>query len=639
MKQLEQKLTAPIETSADAITPVEAIKVDPIESDQQQERKNKAQDLKKFKQTDKLIKAITDLSTLTKKKADDEKKDKTPKTVLGFLGKMAKEGVKSTVGGLKDGLLSKVGLGKNQAIGGFLAERKKAKLEDLQSKVDFRSKIAAHTEGGRALQAKINEASVKDKDGNIKDPKAVRKLEEQLTRRSSRLQSVHEGRSKQIEKLQDEKSAVTSKGMTYSDKSEAVLQRKKSKQETRFMSKDQKETYTLEKEADREWERSRSEEVKKKKAYALRIKQGIKKDKMATAKVEPAPKAKAVTEPDELDRAYSQAERAGDKVSMMLIEKARSQRDSSKTEIKKTKESGVAPVAKESGVAPVAKESIQATNSDDLLDINEKQLAALNKLVAAASVTEEDKLEAKKPETNSIVKVVEKEKPKEEKGIFDSLTDMLKGMIPGFDVLTKLPSMFSAIAPALSAIAPAAGVAAAGTAGYMFGKHVVNPALDSAAEAITGTKGETVGTALYKGVDKIASVFGGSDEDKQKEAELQSYQKHYNKKVSDGTLTPKLAAFFEKQGIKVDKSKITEPVAKVEAPAETPREVQAAELSKATTTATEIAKTEAARTSAPAASNTSNNTTINNTTNTTRINPPARNFDPTYNERLRSSFA
>lgn len=623
MKQLEQKPVAPIEAPPLSITPIE--KQETIDSSQGQERKTKAQDLKKFKQTDKLIKAITDLSTLTKKKTDDEKKDKAPTTIRGFLVKMAKEGVKSTVGGMKEGLLSKVGLGKNQALGGFLAERKKVKLEDLQSKVDFRSKIAAHTEGGRALQKQINEASVKDKDGNIKDPKAVRKLEEQLTRRAGRLQAVHEGRSKQIEKLQDEKSAVTSKGMTYSDKSEAVLQRKKSKQETRFMSKDQKETYELDQEASKHWKKVQEDELKEKKLAALQAKKNG--GDGTTGRGSSFLTGTATVAPVEKKISVAPREGAPTEDMMTALERKIAEADK----------------AQYPHLYP--KEDTPVTHSDDLLDINEKQLAALNKLVAATTVTEEDKLEAKKPETNTIVKEQAKTKEEKKGGIFDSLTDMLKGMIPGFDILTKLPSMFSVITPVLSALAPAAGVAAAGTAGYMFGKHVVNPALDSTAEAITGTKGETVGTALYKGVDKIAGVFGKSDEDKAQEAqETQLLKMGIERLEQDKPLVPMLKAVLEKNKDKLspvqrEKLSSAKMAGRVEKKEDTPREVQTAELSRATATATEIAKTEATKTVAPVASNTSNNTTINNTTNTTRINPPARNFDPTYNERLRSSFA
>lgn len=68
----------------------------------------------------------------------------------------------------------------------------------------------------------------------------------------------------------------------------------------------------------------------------------------------------------------------------------------------------------------------------------------------------------------------------------------------------------------------AGGVAAAGTAGYAVGEYIANPILNKGAELVTGTKGETVGGALYTGVDKFMGLFGRSDADKMKEAEQQA---------------------------------------------------------------------------------------------------------------------
>lgn len=601
MKQLEQKTISPIEAPNTAVVSVMPITAS-SESEQALGIKEKAQDLKKFKQTDKLIKAITDLSTLTKKKVDAEKKD-TPKTVLGFLGSLAKGKLKEVTGNMTQGLLGKVGLGKNQAIGGYLAERKKLKLEDLQSKADFRTKIATHTEVGRELTQKIKEAK---KTGS---PTDVRQLEEQLTGHSLNMQAERTKRTAKIEKMQKEKSEVTSLGMNYAGEEE--LQSQQSKQDTQFMTEEQKEKHTLEQKAARAYSKAEEAKSKDKKLAALHLEEGGiqpsagergKQFLTGTAKI-------SITEPK--------------KISAPAREGAPSQNDYDVLERKIAEQ-----LAKESGAGP-----------KELIDVNEKQLEALNKLVAATTVSEEDKLEAKKQETNTIVK--EQAKPKEEPkgGLLDSLKDMLMSKIPGKDLLTKLPKMLPALTSGLSAMAPAAGVAAAGTAGYMIGKHVVNPLLNAGAEAITGTKGETVGTAVYKGVDKVTGWFGSSDEDKQKEAVQKANQDLYNKRVETGTLTPKSAEFFEKMGIKVDKSKIST-VSGIEKPITATREIQTAALEQSTSEAASIAAKETAGSNkGPAVVDASVKSVTNNNTIQTRPTPPVRNFEPTFNSRLKSQFA
>lgn len=76
---------------------------------------------------------------------------------------------------------------------------------------------------------------------------------------------------------------------------------------------------------------------------------------------------------------------------------------------------------------------------------------------------------------------------------------------------TKLTGIVSNTAGAfgrfLPMLARGAGVIGAGIAGFEIGDKIINPLLNKASEAITGTKGETLGTALY-------GLLNGSDEEK-----------------------------------------------------------------------------------------------------------------------------
>jgi hypothetical protein len=108
----------------------------------------------------------------------------------------------------------------------------------------------------------------------------------------------------------------------------------------------------------------------------------------------------------------------------------------------------------------------------------------------------------------------------------------------------RFAGMAAPAAGAISSVAlPAAALATAGFAGYKAGEWL--------------NENTNVQSNIADGVDKVKGWFGNSDEDKQKEADKKSAQDLYEKRVKEGKLTTKSAEFFEKQGIKVDKSKIT----------------------------------------------------------------------------------
>jgi hypothetical protein len=105
-------------------------------------------------------------------------------------------------------------------------------------------------------------------------------------------------------------------------------------------------------------------------------------------------------------------------------------------------------------------------------------------------------------------------------------------------------------------------VGAAGAAGYAVGEYVVNPLLNKGAEAITGQKGATVGSALYDGVGKLQSMGflpGQSDAQKQQQSEQRAWQSSYQSKIStQGFITKKQADMYRSNGVQVDNSKIKE---------------------------------------------------------------------------------
>lgn len=157
---------------------------------------------------------------------------------------------------------------------------------------------------------------------------------------------------------------------------------------------------------------------------------------------------------------------------------------------------------------------------DELVKLNEEQLAQLRKIVGALSETQEDRFEKADKAPTPISE--KKEEKKEEKGL--SLIDTLMEKLGGLKSLAgvagtagrAIASLGAKVAPML---APAAGVAAAGAGGYFIGDKVNKMVINPAMEKLTGTQGETLGTAIYGAVDKVAGWFGKSDADKLKAME------------------------------------------------------------------------------------------------------------------------
>lgn len=279
---------------------------------------------------------------------------------------------------------------------------------------------------------------------------------------------------------------------------------------------------------------------------------------------------------------------------------------------------------------------------EELSKISEDQLRELIRIADALDENEmEDKeklLETVEEKASIVEKDVEKKSPMKsllEKGMslfrsgFKGLSSVLsKGLQFLAGGLTRLLGPIASMLPSLmSALAPAVGVAAAGAAGYMVGTHVVNPALNKAAEAITGVEGETVGTGIYTAVDNIAgSKLGNmlgfkSDAQKMEESETKALVEMGNAKIAKGEkVSPTIAKAMVKSGIPVLADQIAErPVkqetrAKItEAVEKTADQVDSAPTSKASTSVV----------NAPTVVN-------NSTSNTTITHKPIRNEEPSY---------
>jgi hypothetical protein len=116
-------------------------------------------------------------------------------------------------------------------------------------------------------------------------------------------------------------------------------------------------------------------------------------------------------------------------------------------------------------------------------------------------------------------------------GIFSTIKDMILGKLlmgktaiggaigkAGGAVLqagkAALPAIGKGLLHGAKFLNPVAKVAAAGYAGYKTGELLNEYTLNPIAETLTGQKGATLGSAIYDGVDKVQSLWGGDDASK-----------------------------------------------------------------------------------------------------------------------------
>ena len=138
------------------------------------------------------------------------------------------------------------------------------------------------------------------------------------------------------------------------------------------------------------------------------------------------------------------------------------------------------------------------------------------------------------------------------------------GISGALGALKSLGSVISGGGGLLSILGRGGAVAGAGAVGYELGKHVVAPLIDKGIGAISGAMGgpkdQTLGTAMYSGVNKLQSsgfLPGQSDEQKQRAADQASWQQQYKKRLSSqGYITKKQADLYTQNGVTVDQTKV-----------------------------------------------------------------------------------
>jgi len=170
-----------------------------------------------------------------------------------------------------------------------------------------------------------------------------------------------------------------------------------------------------------------------------------------------------------------------------------------------------------------------------------------NAASAHENLTELNNDDSYDPSKKDINKKNEKVKSEKSGSVVDKLKDLASG---GKGALGKAGSVLGKAGKVLAtgarlaapALLTTAAVGAAGYAGYKAGEWL--------------NENTGIQEGIASGIDSVKGIFGNSDEDKLKEADKKAAQVLYDKRVVEGKLTDKSAEFFEKQGIKVDKSKI-----------------------------------------------------------------------------------
>ena len=611
-------------------------------------------ELEKKKQTDRLIKSVIDLNKTfikTGKKEDEEDKKKSKlgsdfsmKSLADAFKQKGADKVKS----VKDMFSIKNALSlMGQGEGTMLGELAQNREEKMTAKVDEVKKVSAAAQiyatesaPGQLHAQKRKEYEGKEGGATEEERLELEKEMEELLKKGTEWYEKRLEIAEQIAKLEKESEEARDAGV---DVDPAKLQK--------------------------------IEDLKNKRAGKIE------------AKKEPE-KTSWDYKDDKYKNTQKQLEKKGDKTSLALLKKANEQEEARKNASdKKLTAPPKAGAPTEDMMSVLERKMREAdmkqhpelypelaetnttantttanTTTNEELEIENKQLKVLTKIENAVTVSEEDRLESKKPE--STVEKIKKETPADpvqKKSILDRAKDLaesvrqrgkdllnkLKGS-PGESFVQRAKNGAGSILKSGSTIAGSAASAGGGILSSA-GSLVSKVALPALAVAGAGAAGYAAGQWLNEntdiqkniagGVDTVKGWFGNSDEDKQKEAEKKATQDLYDKRVQEGKLTPKAAEYFEKHGIKVDKTKINT-VANLEKPATTSREVQTANLEQSTAEAATIAAKETAGTNkGPAVVDASVKSITNNNSVHTKPSPPVRNFEPSFNTRLRSQFA
>lgn len=179
---------------------------------------------------------------------------------------------------------------------------------------------------------------------------------------------------------------------------------------------------------------------------------------------------------------------------------------------------------------------------DELVTLGEEQLEMLKKVVEALEnqkESKEEKLENQIKSPSDLV-VKKEEKKEKDKSMLQSALDKVKDF--GKGKLGKLGGLLGRAGAAAAPFAlPALAVAGTGAAAYGVGTMLNRP-INALASKITGNKDDTLGTAIYDGVDRVKDFFGFDSDVGRARAEKEQMAKiaASRPKVSSTTANPSI---------------------------------------------------------------------------------------------------
>lgn len=536
------------------------------------EQELQRQEQKKFKQTDRLIKAVTDLDKRFKKEQEETKKSSEGalsfKNILKTVKGRASAKIRETFS-VKNAL-SMLGMGEGTMIGGLASMRelqKEEKNQEVEKAQKFASGFTKYTEKGRALALLDENKAIAE---GVKLYEKRKKLEQEIAEIEAEMKAAKElGSGAKVSKDIEDR--------------------------LKLLQKENENLFGAE----------------------TPMSKPASSSKMKTAKP-------AMLTPEELGSMRESLIKRGN-----VLERAVQETEN----LSGTKMS--AP-ERESLAAGVRKGM-----DEELLKLNEEQLDELRKLVKSFEQSEEDKLESNIKSASPFSpekKVVQEETKKD--NIMSKLVEGIKNFIPAIGSLVSAVGSFIA-----SKMLPAA---ASGVASLASGAARLLPALAKGAGLIGAAV--SVGSGVndlmegkrqttLEGMDIIdpfkVGAFAGEKIRQAGTNEQGTGLLDRATNVVGNLLTGR--GFTSEDPAEIAKKQYEQEVA-IKKMSSTSREAQSQQLQQNIDRAKEIeVKKEKAEGVKPSATVVNNNV-VNNNTSQTKISPPVRNVESSFNARMRTAF-